>query len=115
MAQEDILVAKLLDKRKLVINRGLNSGIALGQTFVVFERGEDVIDPATGESLGALELIKGKGHIIHVQDKMAILELETPEQGRTKTLSEIMATLSGRPDQPEPTPHVKVGDCVRPV
>jgi len=114
MAQE-ILVAKLLDKRKLVINQGLNASIALGQHFIVFERGEDVIDPATGESLGVLELIKGKGQIIHVQEKMAILELETPEQGRTKTLSEIMATLSGRPDQPEPTLHVKVGDRLRPV
>ncbi len=114
MAQ-DILVAKLLDKHKLVINQGLNAGIALGQRFTVFERGEDVTDPATGESLGVLELIKGKGQIIHVQEKMAILELETPEQERTKTPSEIMATLSGRPDQPEPTPHVKVGDCLRPA
>lgn len=111
----EILVAKLLDKRKVVINQGLNAGIALDQHFIVFERGEDVIDPATGESLGVLELVKGKGRITHVQEKMAILELEAPEQGRTKTPSEIMATLSGRPDQPEPTPQVKVGDCLRPA
>jgi hypothetical protein len=26
-----------------------------------------------------------------------------------------MATLSGQPDKPEPTPHVKVGDSARPA
>ena len=112
---EEALVAKVLDQRKVVINRGSDAGVAMGQVFVVFERGEDVTDPASGESLGALELVKGKGHVIHVQQRMAILELEAPEQARTRTLSEIMATLSGQPDSPEPTPHVKVGDSARPA
>jgi hypothetical protein len=111
---EEALVAKVLDQRKVVINRGSDAGVAMGQAYVVFERGEDVTDPASGESLGALELVKGKGQIIHVQQRMAILELEAPEQARTRTLSEIMATISSQPDKPEPTPHVKVGDSARP-
>ena len=35
---------------------------------------EDIKDPNTGESLGFLELVRGTGKIIFVQDKISILE-----------------------------------------
>lgn len=35
---------------------------------------EDIKDPKTGESLGFLELVRGTGKIIFVQDKISILE-----------------------------------------
>lgn len=35
---------------------------------------DDIIDPETGKSLGKLEIVKGTGRIIHLQDTMATIE-----------------------------------------
>lgn len=107
-------VAKRLDARRIVINRGSQHGVTLGQRFVVFEPGEEVTDPDTGESLGALELVKARGAVIHVQPHLAILGLEPPRQGRVKTPSEIMASLSGLDEDEMVTGEVAVGDYARP-
>ena len=70
----DGLVAKIHNKRKVVLNKGLHDGISDGDKFVVFSLGEEVHDPKTGESLGILEEIKGKGEVIHVQDHMCTIQ-----------------------------------------
>ncbi len=112
-ANEPARVAKILDEVNLVINRGRQHGTVNGQRFVIFTPGEEVHDPETGQSLGTLELVKGHARVIHVQEKLAILRLERSGEGRTKTLSEIMATLSGRDETK--LPEVAIGDCARPV
>lgn len=106
-------VARLLDKEKLVVNKGSDHGVALQQRFVIFEKGDEITDPDTGESLGALELVKAHGEVIHVQERMAILKLELPKRERAKTLSEIMASLSGVDEESESVAEVKVGDYAR--
>jgi hypothetical protein len=106
-------VARLLDKQKLVVNKGSDHGVALQQRFVIFEKGDEITDPDTGESLGALELVKAHGEVIHVQERMAILRLELPKRERAKTLSEIMASLSGVDEESERVAEVKVGDYAR--
>ncbi len=68
-------VAKVIDDSKLVINRGSENGIKEGQRMLVYcVSDEDIKDPNTGESLGFLELVRGTGKIIFVQDKLSILE-----------------------------------------
>jgi hypothetical protein len=106
-------VARLLDKEKLVVNKGSDHGVALQQRFVIFEKGDEITDPDSGESLGALELVKAHGEVIHVQERMAILKLELPKRERAKTLSEIMASLSGVDEESERVAEVKVGDYAR--
>src|SRR5687767_6228832 len=67
-------VVKVLAADRVAINRGSVDGVAIRQRFVVYALDTDVIrDPATGEELGRLELPKGHGIIIHVQDRLAIL------------------------------------------
>jgi hypothetical protein len=69
------IVALVIDPYRVVINKGAQDGIKFAQRFTVYElSAEDVVDPTTMESLGRLETIKGTGTVVHIQDKMAILE-----------------------------------------
>lgn len=72
--KHDGLVAKILGKRKVVLNKGSRDGISEGDEFLVFSLGEEIHDPKTGESLGILEEIKGKGKVIHAQDHMCTIQ-----------------------------------------
>ena len=70
----DALVAEIIDKRNLVLDKGKQDGISIGDEFVVFVLGKEVQAPKTGESLGVLEKIKGKGEVTHIQDRMCTIE-----------------------------------------
>lgn len=72
--KHDCLVAEYLDGRRVVLNKGGQDGISQGDKFIVFSLGGEIHDPKTGESLGVLEKIKGKGEVIHVQDHMCTIE-----------------------------------------
>ena len=72
--QHDGLVAKVIDRQTVVLNKGAQDGISEGNKFVVFSLGEEVHDPKTGESLGILEEVKGKGKVVHVQDRVCTIE-----------------------------------------
>jgi hypothetical protein len=68
-------VAALIDAGRVVINRGAQDGIRFGQRFTIYELSEqDIVDPATNESLGHLEIIRGTGSVVHIQDRMSIVE-----------------------------------------
>lgn len=73
--RHDAVVAKALNnERRVVLNKGSNDGIQKGDDFIVFGSGNEIVDPSTGISLGILEEIKGKGRVIHVQEKMCTIE-----------------------------------------
>ena len=94
--KHDGLVAEILSERRVVLNKGLHDGISDGDKFVVFSLGEEVHDPKTGESLGILEEIKGKGEVIHVQDHMCTIqtyEFDMVPMRRTISPGQSMATL----------------------
>ena len=105
-------VAKVLEDGSVVVNRGANDGVADGQSYLIFTPGEEVRDPETGEDLGRIEIVKGRGKVIHTQERLAIIRMDRPDHERTKTLSEIMATLSGR-DEEASAVQVEVGDHAR--
>lgn len=68
-------VASVMDLSHVVINRGAEHGIKYNQRFAIYELSEeDIVDPVTKESLGRLEITKGIGKVVHIQDKMSILE-----------------------------------------
>lgn len=99
-------VAKVLSPTRLVINRGEEHGVKHSQRFLIYELSdEEIIDPITKESLGYLESYKGTGKIVHLQDKMSILESDKPHNElqilRMKHLT--------------PFDRVVVGDKVRPI
>ena len=59
---KEIKVAKVLSETQLVLNVGSNDGIKEDSRFLVYSiEDEDILDPVTGESLGKLEYVKGRG------------------------------------------------------
>jgi len=76
-------VAQVVDLLTLVINRGSDDNVKMGQRFLVYGIGEDVIDPDTQQSLGALEVVRGTGVVTHLQPKLAVLKSDqrhTPQR-----------------------------------
>lgn len=74
------VVEILNDDYKLVLNAGTNKGIKTGNRFLIYALSEhEIIDPDTSESLGYLEIVKGTGKVVHVQDKMCTIESDAYE------------------------------------
>lgn len=67
------VVVKVIDPYKVAINKGEKDGIRLGQRLLVYALLEEITDPETGESLGCLELVRGRGEVIHLQERLATL------------------------------------------
>lgn len=70
----DIKVAKVIDEYSFVINKGKDYGLKDGQRVLVYELGEDIIDPDTKDVLTQLEIVKGTGKILNCQDKIATVK-----------------------------------------
>ncbi|MFL6629220.1 MAG: hypothetical protein ACJ8G1_22450 [Vitreoscilla sp.] len=64
-------VVSVQDPFTIVINAGIDKAVTIGKQFLVVGLGEAIIDPDTNESLGALEIVRGKGKVSHVQERMA--------------------------------------------
>lgn len=76
-------VVKINDEFTVVINRGSIHGIKKGDNFLIYGLSKDeIIDPETGDSLGYLEIVRGTGTVIHVQEKLATVE--TNRRSKTK-------------------------------
>ena len=66
-------VAKILNSRELVINRGSNDGVIRGMVFDVLDPTEhEIRDPDSGDVLGAVKRPKIRVRVVDVQDRMAI-------------------------------------------
>ena len=79
-------IASIIDEKTVVINKGSNDGIRMHQTFLVYRIGDKILDPDTGEDLGNLEIVLGRGSVSHVQDKMATLTSCIIKEGAKKVI-----------------------------
>ena len=68
----DMRIIKV-DGNRAFINVGSSSGVKVGDKFTIIQRGEDLIDPATGMKLGAEEKTIGTGVVAEVQERFAII------------------------------------------
>lgn len=114
-------VAGIINPNRIVLNRGSEHGIKDRQKMLVYSLSkEEIKDPETGKSLGYLEIYKGTGKIISIQEKMSILESD-----RNKFYSELQKSLSSpfyRPfpknvtiDDVIPFENPQIGDLVKPI
>jgi hypothetical protein len=67
-------VAKV-DGSSIYINAGYNMNIGAETYFTVFSKGEELIDPATGLSLGSAISRIGTIRVVSVSDKFSIAEV----------------------------------------
>lgn len=73
-------VASIIDESTLIINVGEKAGVEKGVLFVIFEQGEEIKDPESGESLGNLEIVKAEVEAVHVQEQMTIVRAPLLEE-----------------------------------
>ena len=65
-------IARVLNSREVAINLGSEQGVRPGMYFDVVARHEDIVDPDTNESLGAVERPKIRVQITWVQEKLSL-------------------------------------------
>jgi curli biogenesis system outer membrane secretion channel CsgG len=61
-----------VDAGMAYINAGANSNVRVGDVFMVYSKGEDLVDPDTGLKLGSDEKLVGSIQISNVQEKFSI-------------------------------------------
>lgn len=112
---EFIRVAKVLDKFKLVINKGERDGLRLGELFLIYGVGPEVEDPVTGQNLGPIELVKGRGKVIHLQETMATLRSSEEKPVYSPNPLPIVTFARPQPVRYEELPfgEVEIGDVAR--
>ncbi|MBI2832911.1 MAG: hypothetical protein HYX76_00615 [Acidobacteria bacterium] len=63
-----------VDGQRAWINLGASSGVKVGDTFVVVDVGEALIDPDSGQKLGADEKQTASGEVVEAQEKFAVIQ-----------------------------------------
>ncbi len=61
--------------KNIWVNRGNDSGMKMGERFIVFEPGEALIDPQTGENLGSAETEVGEAKVTRINPKVTVLQI----------------------------------------
>jgi hypothetical protein len=119
-----IVVVRVIDEFSVVLNIGSDEGITEGDKFLVYYIAPDeILDPVTGESLGNLEIVRGSGSVIHVQDKMCTIKSNRTETGgriiRKSGFGGIGSLMGGTVEypakQPIPFEYVKIGDIAKQI
>jgi hypothetical protein len=67
-------VVSISDEFTVIINKGRESGIVIGDKFLIIGLGEIIVDPDTQEELEQLEIVRGKAVVTHVQEKISTLQ-----------------------------------------
>ncbi|MGO9584600.1 MAG: hypothetical protein ACLP2Y_00105 [Limisphaerales bacterium] len=70
-------VVKILSETEIVLGAGSENGIEEGTEFLIYEDGDEILDPETNKSLGILEIVKGYVTVINVQPKVSIAKTHT--------------------------------------
>jgi len=95
MAEIEGKIATVIDEYTVILNVGSADGVKEGVTFVIFDQGDEVTDPDTGESLGRWEIVKGRVMASHVQERISTASTMPEEStGSSGTLSAMMAEVS---------------------
>ncbi|WP_051662743.1 hypothetical protein [Flavobacterium sp. KJJ] len=106
----NIVIASKIDDYQIVINKGLKDSIDSSMRFLVYEEGDEIIDPSTNKSLGNLEIPKGFFKIMHIQDSMTTLVSELRKEKNFLIGLQIYKELDVEKDL---LSKIKVGDKVK--
>lgn len=117
-------VIKIIDSYSVVVNIGIEDSIKEGDICLIYSIGEELFDPDTKESLGALEVVKGKGKVTHVQPKISTIK--SIDEKRTRSILRptlgggINLIFGGREEETfetviEPFQNIALGDFVKKI
>jgi hypothetical protein len=66
-------VARVLNSRELALNIGSEHGVRKGMLFDVIDpKGEDIVDPDTGDIIGSLDRPKVRVRVVSVQNRLSV-------------------------------------------
>lgn len=120
-------VVKIIDEFRVVINRGSEHGISVGDRFLIYHIDqEELIDPETNTHLGNLEIVRGTGKASHVQEKITTIFSDRKSQRRRTIkrstnpfLGHGFGTETETIEEPDsditPFDDPEIGDKVKPV
>ena len=119
-------IAKIIDEYQVVVNAGSNDLIHDDDCLEVYQPGQEVTDPDTGESLGTLDFVKAKLRVVNVFPKMCVCEnRETEQKSFSSNISQGLFFEETLPMNVQTTDisggyegidkKIKVGDLVRKV
>jgi curli biogenesis system outer membrane secretion channel CsgG len=63
--------------RDVYINAGMNSNITQGMVFEIYKKGEALIDPSTGESLGHEETLAGEAMTSRIMERVTVAAISS--------------------------------------
>jgi hypothetical protein len=119
-------VVYVLSPTEVVVNLGSGDGIESYTSFLIYAVGDEMKDPDTGESLGRLEIVRGRGAARHVQEKITTVvskEKRTERRDRVRpraptplfasTIAQPYETVTEEVEVQAPFVGVQVGDLVR--
>lgn len=110
-------VASIIDNYRVVINKGEVDGIRIGQRFLILAIGDEIVDPDTKESLGRIEIIKGKAKVTHIQERMATLETTDTHEIKRRSGSPFVGFLFDQSqevtEEPKAFVDPAIGDIAR--
>jgi hypothetical protein len=121
------IVVAVIDEHRIVINRGSRDGLKPNTRLVIYGLSkDDVMDPETGETLGKLEIVRGLGTVVHLQESMATVQSVLKEVAprtviRRRSPFAAIAGMSTEEEtireSPETLPfdNAQKGDFARPV
>lgn len=78
------VVIKVIDEYRVVINKGTKDEVVNKMRFLIYKLDEELFDPETKESLGKLEIVKGTGSPVHIQERIATIESDKFVQSKDK-------------------------------
>jgi hypothetical protein len=113
------------DLFRIMINRGAEDGLKVGDQFLVYGLGPEISDPDTGTNLGRVEIVRGRGAVTHLQPRMASLtsierrqrtRRTAPVPGDNSILS-MVSQMAPREVVEEDLPFlgVQIGDVAKPI
>lgn len=85
------MVAQVIDPEMIVLNKGSDDGFKYGQRFLIYSVGSEITDPESGTSLGKLEIVRGTGRVVHIQNSMCTVQSDM----KTSPLKTIRKTSGG--------------------
>ena len=90
-------VAKVLNTRDLVINKGESDGVCKGMLFQVIQPDEPIWDPDSGVELGVLARDKIKVRVVDLRPHFAVAKTyETYSAREPSEVQQAMSRLAGR-------------------
>lgn len=121
---DKIKVVEIISPYQVILNCGIEKGYLNGQVFLIYGLGKTIKDLDTGEDLETLEVVRGKGKIIHLQNKICTIEsVEIDEIPTTITRKNPFGNVWGMGPTEETQlrrnkrafNEVQIGDLARPI